>query len=263
MSEVGTAAPAAEVQAPVEASDQDKQALAELTEKNRAIDQAEDGADPAAAGEKKTEKTPEQREIERLRRGIDRRTRQLAEARAMAGLTRPHQPAQNTPQDDGEKLSLSRAEAQRMIEEEALKRAPEIAKRQAEEQHLRNSAVALQKTLGDEFEELTDALADVFSAPRQLDVLGAENPAALLRYLTDPEHVDEAKAIADMSHFQAGRAIARIEAKLKAAEAKPKLSKAPAPLEAVRGSGPTTKTLADMSYQEFVEARRKQIKARR
>jgi hypothetical protein len=117
--------------------------------------------------------------------------------------------------------------------------APTIASKRAQDDATRQAATALRKELGEDFESLTDELASVFSAPRQLDVLQAENPAALVRYLADPEHADEAEAIAAMSHFQAGRAIARLEAKIAAAKVEPKASKAPAPLEQIKGRGPS------------------------
>jgi hypothetical protein len=216
--------------------------------------------------EAKPEKTPEQREIERLRRGIDRKTRQLAETRARldSGLTQQPMQDHNRQQvGDSETVSLSRADAQRLIEQEAAKLAPTIASKQAQDEQARSSATALRKELGDEFEELTDELSMVFSAPRQLDVLRAKNPAELVRYLTNEDNADEAAAIARMSHFEAGYALAELGLKLKAEraarEAKPQPSKIPPPLEAVRGSGPVTKTLADMPYEEFVEARKKQL----
>ena len=219
-------------------------------------------AAPVEAPAPKPEKTPEERERARMQRGIDRRTRQLAEARAeneqlRRGLTQAPIGAHNRPDDgDSETVSLSRKDADRLIEERALQRAPEIAKRLSADEQTRASAIALRKQLGDEFEELTDELATVFSAPRQLDVLQAENPAELLRYLTDPDHADEADAIAGMTHFQAGRAIAKLESKLAAVKAKPQPSKVPPPLEAVRGSGPVTKAPGDMTDAEYAKWRK-------
>lgn len=196
--------------------------------------------------EAKPEKTPEQRRIAQLEKAIDRKTKRaaIAEARLeelQRGLTQHQVEANNRGEgDDSEILKIPRAEALKLIEQEALKRAPTIAKQQARESQLRAAAVNLKQALGEDFYELTDELGRVFNQPRQLDVLQAENPADLVRYLTDPENADEADAIAAMTHFEAGRAIAKLESKLAAAKAKPEASKAPAPIQPVRGSAKVT-----------------------
>ena len=66
--------------------------------------------------------------------------------------------------------------------------------------------------------------------------------SAVIEYLADPDNHDEADKIAHMSAAQAGKAIARLEDRLQAAKTKaaPKASKAPAPLDAVRGGGNTS-----------------------
>lgn len=230
--------------------------------------QTEGSDKPEGEGDKPAEKpakTPEQREIERLRRGFSRKVERLgrleAELEHYRRLTQQPVGMDNRQQaDDSEKLTLSRAEVQRLIEEEALKKAPEVATKLQRDEQFKSAAQSLRQSLGEQFEELTGELAEVFAPARQLDVLQAENPAALIRYLTDTDHADEAEAIAGMTHFQAGRAIARLEEKLKAAAVtKPQASKAPAPLEPVKGAGPVTKSLADMSFEEFVKARNKQL----
>lgn len=228
-----------------------------------------EGTQQAAEGDKpaddKPAKTPEQREIERLRRGFSRKVERLGRLEAELDHYRRLTPAQvgadNRAQaGDSETLTLSRAEIQRLIEQEARTKAPEVAKKLAQDEQFKSAASSLKQSLGDQFEELTGELAEVFTAPRQLDVLQAENPAALIRYLTDPDNADEAESIAAMSHFAAGRAIAKLEAKLAAAaSAKPQASKAPAPLEPVKGSGPVTKSLSDLPFDEFVKARNKQL----
>lgn len=193
-------------------------------------------------GEARPEKTPEQREIDRLRRGIDRRTKQLAEARAQIGLTR--QPiADNNQQtaDDSESLSLTRAELAKYVNAEALKLAPTLSKQALEVEQQSKIVKSLQASVGgqEKFIEMTNELAEVFDGSKQLAVLDADDPAALLKYLTDPENADEAEEIGRLSDIAAGKRLARIEAKLAALPKTPakQVSKAPAPLEEIRGMG--------------------------
>ena len=234
----------------------------ETTEPEQTADQAVEveGEEQAEPVEAKPEKTAEQRKIASLQKGIDRKHRQLFEtrelldmARAQLGLTR-HDAGDNIPQaSDSETVTLSRADAQKLIESEARKLAPTIAKEQSEHEHRAVATAKLRASLGDQFQELTDELAEVFTRERQFDVLQAENPAALIRYLTADENADEAEAIGRMSQFDAGRAIAKLESKLKTP--KPQPSKVPAPLEQVRGAGNTAKSLFDLPYDEYVKRR--------
>lgn len=201
--------------------------------------------------EAKPEKTAEQREIDRLRRGIDRRTRQLSDARAQLN----HQPRQQEtqqPADDSEPLSLTRAQIQEMVTAEAHKLAPTLREEAAEGERRQGVVDALAKTWGQErFDEVSSELDDIFGGltdrsgrpkPAIEAIFESDSPAAVIEWLTDPDNVDEAERISGLSAAQAGRAIARLEDKLTAAKAagKPKPSKAPAPLEAVRGQGSIT-----------------------
>ncbi len=247
-------------------------ATAALTEKNRAIDQADDT--PEGEQKPKPEKTPEQREIDRLRRGIDRKTRQLAEARAASGLTR--EPiARNNQQsaDDSEPLSLTRAQLQEMVNAEAAKLAPTLRQQAAEVERRTSVVQSLAKTWGQErFDEVSSDLDDAFGGladssgkpkPAIEAVFEADEPARVIEWLADPDNADEADRISKMSAAQAGKAIAKLEARLSAdPNAKPKASKAPEPLEKVRGHGKSEKSLADLSGKDFDERRRKQIAQR-
>lgn len=219
-------------------------------------------AQPAAEGEQtppaedkpKPEKTPEQREIDRLRRGIDRRTRQLAEARARlemgSGLQREQQQAHNDgAADDSQPLSLTRAQIRELVTAEAAKLAPTLNEQAAEAQRRQGVIESLAKTWGkDKFDEVAsdldeafDGLADRSGRPKPATeaVFEADEPAKVIEYLSSPEHADEAERISRMSAVQAGKAIARLEDRIKAdeAKAKPQASKAPAPLEPIQGKG--------------------------
>lgn len=203
----------------------------------------------------KAEKTPEDRERQRMQRGIDRRTKQLAEARAEAEylrqqLTQGKKGVSSQPDaDDSEPLSLTRAQINEMVKAEAEKLAPTLREQAKEAERRQGVVQSLAKTWGqDKFDELSSDLDDAFGGltdrsggpkPAIEAVFEADDPAKVIEYLADPDNLDEAEAIAKMGAVQAGKAIAKLEAKLstQAPTPKTKVSKAPAPLEAVRGQG--------------------------
>lgn len=219
-----------------------------------------DADKPEGEGDKtKPEKTPEERERARMQRGIDRRTRQLAEERAarqalekhIADLTNKDQQRNNytSSQVDSEPLTLTREQLAEMVKAEAQKLAPSLNEQNATVDKRRSVVQSLATTWGQErFDELSSDLDDAFGGltdssgrpkPAIEAVFDADRPADLIEYLADPDHSDEAEAIARMNPVQAGKAIARLEDKIQAAKAKgkPQPSKQPPPLESVRGQG--------------------------
>ena len=230
-----------------------------------------------ATEEKKPEKTPEQREIERLRRGIDRRTRQLSEARAQLGLTqRPIESNNQTTASDSEPLSLTRAELAQIVNAEAKKLAPTLAAADSEAQKRQGVIHSLAKTWGQErFDEVAadldlsfGGLSDAHGRPKPATeaIFESDNPAAVIEYLAHPDHEDEAERISKMSASQAGRAIAKLEMQFSADVAKPKpiASKAPAPLESIRGQGKVTDGLSDdLTAEEWWKKRTEQLRNRK
>lgn len=223
----------------------------------------------------KPEKTPEQREIDRLRRGIDRRTRQLSDARAQLDLTRGEKQSNyEHQQDDSEPLSLTRAQIAELVNAEAQKLAPTLREQAAEVERRQSVVQSLAKTWGQErFDEVSSDLDDIFGGLTDRSgkpkaaieaVFESDSPAAVIEWLTDPENANEAERISTLNSVQAGRAIAKLEVKLAAesAKAKPQASKAPAPLEAVKGGGPANKSLAQLSGDDFNKRRQEQIKNR-
>lgn len=235
-------------------------------------------ADGEKQPEVKPEKTAEQREIDRLRRGIDRKTRQLAEARAQAGQHSPvQQPARGgtTPatQAADEPVTLSRAELDAMVNERAAKIAPTIKQQQAEIEHRQGIVNGLAKEWGQEkfdahaseLDEAFGGLADASGKPKPATdaIFESEMPKALIEYLTDPDNADEAEALGRMSATQAGRTIAKIETKLstKAAEAKPQRSNAATPIESTRGGG-ALNTAPDAGDSKFMDWKLKQLQGR-
>ena len=261
MSEVAEALPVAE-----------ESAEAGAAVNTEALTATETTETPAEA---KPEKTPEQREIERLRRGIDRRTRQLAEERARNQLT--HRPIGDTnglTADDSQPLSLTRAELAQIVKAEAARLAPTVAEQRSEVQRRQGVIESLAKTWGQtKFDEVASDLDEAFGGlqdgsgtpkPAIEAVFEADDPVKVIEWLADPENADEAERISKLSAVRAGREIAKLELQIKASaeKLKPQASKAPAPLEPVRGGAKLDKDPASMTDKEFASWRRAQIKSR-
>jgi hypothetical protein len=208
-----------------------------------------EGKDPAA--ETKPGKTTEQREIDRLRRRVDNLTRQKYELRAAApaAAQQQHQPSQA---DDDEPVTLTRAELNRQIAEQARELAPSMTEQKAEAERRHGVVTSLAKdwgpekfdTLSAELDEAFGGLVDRSGTPKPATdaIFHADNVKAVIEFLTDPDNADEADRISKMGAVQAGRAIAKLEGKLEAdkSKAKPKPSNAPSPLEPARGGGVPT-----------------------
>lgn len=205
----------------------------------------------------KPEKTAEQREIARLQRRIGNLTRAKYELLAQVGQGRDVSVTQGTPQGqtaptqaDDEPVSLSRAELQKLIDEQARKLAPTISEANAEIERRSKTVETLAKSWGqekfdtfaNELDEVFGGLADAKGRPKPATdaIFESDSPRELIEYLTDPENAAEAEALARMSPVQAGRAVARLETRLSAkkADEAPQPSKAPRPIEPeARGRG--------------------------
>jgi hypothetical protein len=204
-----------------------------------------DGKEPAV--EAKKEKTPEQREIDKLRRRLDNKTRQVYELRAQ--IPQNHQQQSNQADDDDEPVTLTRAELNRRIAEQAQQLAPTMREQQAEAERRHGVVTSLAKEWGQEkFDEISSELDEALGGlmdrsgkptPATDAIFHADDPKGVIEYLTDPDNADEAANIARMNPLLAGRAIAKIEQKIAASksQAKPKPSNAPAPIEPARGGG--------------------------
>lgn len=253
---------------------------------NAAID-AENGAnndtpadDKPKEAEQPKQKTPEEREIARLRRANSRLLQQRAELRARnsdAPLTRePIARDNGAPQSDNETLSLSRQELNDLIDKEARKLAPQIKQQETEIEHRRAIVAGLAKEWGKEkFDALASELDDAFDGlvddngrpkPAADAIFESEDARALIEYLADPDHADEAEAIGRLSAVAAGRAITKLEAKLAADKAKdkPQPSKVAAPIEQVRGAGVVNSLPNDTdSVETWVKKERARLEAGR
>ena len=201
----------------------------------------------------KKEKTPEQRELDRIRRGLDRKTKQnyqlkaQLEQLAQSSLTQREQNAGINAQTNDEPLTLSRAELEKMVKERAERMAPAIRHQQAEMEQRRAVVADLAKEWGQEkfdayASDLDDAfggLADAKGNPKPITnaIFESDAPAAVIAYLADPDNASEAENLSGMSDREAARAVAKLEAKLETMKSKPQRSNAPAPLEPLKGNG--------------------------
>ena len=257
---------------------------AEVGEPTEILDQpAETSTETPTEGdqvekEARPEKTPEQRELDRARKKIDRLVRQREELRAQVPRAQNLRPGQiagtnQQPQDDSEPLTLTRAKLQQIVQEEAARLVPAIKEQQAETEQRQKVVASLAKSWGRErFDELAEdldrsfgGLADAHGRPKPATdcIFEADDPAALIEYLADPENDEEAEALGRMNDRQAGRAIAKLEAKIAGRSDKPRASNAPRPLNAVRGTGSVDKDPSAMSDPEFAAWRRRQIAQRK
>lgn len=243
----------------------DQQSTADALDTTNELQQTAEGQTEGEGGEKaegdppKKEKTPEQREIERLRRVIDRRTKHNYELRAQLSqqpVTPQRETAAIAPsQAQDEPVTLSRAELEKVIKERAEQLAPQIRTQQAEIEHRQKVVAGMAKEWGQEkFDAYASELDDVLGGlqdrsgrakPITDAIFESEMPAAVVQYLTDPENAAEAESLAGLNDRQAARAIAKIEAKLAAAPKKPERSNAPAPIEGVRAAGKAASAMPD------------------
>ena len=214
--------------------------------------------------EDKPERHPLEKELAKERRRISRlvEQREISRAEAQqlrAELERLRPNLQNT--GTGDKTSADEdPDTIRIPRAELPKLAERLKSEAAQREDLQKAATGMRKALGDDFQRVTDELAEVLpSADLQFAVAASEAPAELARYLTDPDNADEAERITRMSPLQAGRAIARIEAKLAAQPDKPQPSKAPKPVEPVRGSG-TAPGSAPTSMEQYMAWANKQYR---
>lgn len=233
-------------------------------------DENQEAQQPEQAEQPKDEK-PEalkalERELAKERRrnqALARRTH-AAEFEAQQLRGQPRDNLQSTGTDDinsaqdGPK-ALSEADLERLVE-------ARLAERQTLEQ--RQAVIdGLAKKFGQErFDSLANDLDAAFgglkdSQGRPRDaveaIFGAADPAAVIEHLADPDNEAEAKAIAKARGVQAGYLLAKIEAKLAAKPEKPQPSKAPRPLEPVRGGAVVDPDPAKMTDAQWLEHRRK------
>lgn len=210
----------------------------------------------------KKQKTPEEREISRLRRRVDNLTRRLYQGQQAPQRARDLQSDANErdnrdEQRDDQQLSLSRKELQDLIDMRAREIAPLIKERESEIEHRRSVVTRLEKTWGREkFDALASDLDDALGGLQDANgrptaavdaIFEAKNAAALIEYLADPDHADEAESLSRMSPVRAAMKVAELSASLaQTAQAKPQASKASPPIEPIKAGG-TSNSMPDPS----------------
>jgi len=164
-----------------------------------------------------------------------------------------------------DRSAWKREQVSAQVQQSMIKEDQAAAKAQvqsAEEQHLRE----LQKAYLDDIPEATKRYADFQSAyivatqggvvSQELSqmVLQSDVPHDLTYHLG--KNPELARALSNMAPIQAARELGRIEASL--IRAQPKLqSAAPTPITPVQARGQANKSADDMSYAEYVAARKK------
>lgn len=200
--------------------------------------------------------TPEQREIKKRDRRIERLTAKRGAAEREAELLRQQlaefQRGNRQEEGDQEQPGRVRQLTEADIERVARQRAEEITRQ-------RDLSSKVQKVLREGakvegFDAAVDAVAEVIPfrdragrpTPFIEAVLDADNPPALLKYLG--ENPDEAEDLADLTPAQLGRRLAKLESTL---SAKKQTSAAPAPIRPVSGASKVTPDEARMSDAEW------------
>lgn len=234
----------------------DIQPAAPGAEKPEGLDTAAEGAEKPETAESTDADDPEKlpswakKKMRNLERSLrhELRKRGEFEARLQDASKQAHNPDYQNSQDDSEPLSLTKAELARLVQEEAKKLAPVLRDQESTLDRRAKVAEGLAKTWGqDGFNQRAQDLDAAFNGltvgkdpkPAVDAIFEADNAAAVIDYLTDPDNSDEALSISRMSAVQAGRAITKLELKLEGAKKsdKPKPSNAPAPIESDRGRG--------------------------
>ncbi len=216
----------------------------------------------------KSEKTPEQIELERLRRQLTKRDRtqgklyaelQAAQARLQRLEHSPQRASDDDENDDQPKRqAIDPAEIDRLAEE----RAREVARTQAVNQRCNDIAEKATKTWPD----FADALKVVHEEAGALftpkgptalmeAILDCDDPGAVLYQLG--KSPDVAASLDGLTERQIARKLAKFELDL-ASRPQPKSSAAPKPLDPVKASSAgVRKSESEMSDEEWYRARRK------
>ena len=218
---------------------------------------ADGGHEEPGSEDAKAEKTPEQRELERLRRQLTKRDRtqgklhqELQQARERLSQFEATQPQQaRAPQEAADPVSIAReiahiekvTEKSNQIHKDGTKRFPDFME-----------AVAnVQEEVGplfDRYGRPSPVMEAVFDSEKQTDLLYflGKNP-------------DLASELEGLTPAQLGRRIARIEAQM-SEQAKPKTSAAPKPLAPVRGGASDNELRSDLSTEEWMRRREAQLR---
>jgi hypothetical protein len=215
----------------------------------------DDGGQEPVSEEQRAEKSPEQRELERLRRQLTKRDRtqgklhqELQQARERLSQLEISEPREE-PRQSVDPVVLAReialvekvAEKSNQIAKDGTKRFPDFME----------TIAVIAEELGPLFDQRGRP------APVMEAVLDAEKPADLLHFLG--KNPDLAAELEGLTPAQLGRRVARLETQM-AEQAKPKTSSAPKPLEPVRGGASDSELRSDLSTEEWMRRREAQLR---
>lgn len=227
----------------------------ESTQEPAIVEQESTATDEAGKPEEAApEKTPEQKELERLRRQLSKAQRvngrlsqETQQAREQLQRFAPNDEAQ--PASDVNPVEIARelVKIERVTEKaNGIAKAGETTYGKAE---FREAVQAVNEEAGPMFDQQgrPTALGDA--------ILDSDDPKALIWHLN--QNPDLASDLADLTPAQLGRRIGRIEAQMSSKPTPKPVSRAPAParpIGATRSSG----NLADMDMDSYVQARKAQ-----
>jgi hypothetical protein len=230
--------------------------VVETTEVTTPEPTADGGPEPGS--EERAEKSPEQRELERLRRQLTKRDRtqgklhqELQQARERLSQLETTETKEPQQRESVDPVVLAReialvekvTEKSNQIAKEGTKRFPDFME----------TIAAISEELGPLFDQRGRP------APVMEAVLDAEKPADLLHFLG--KNPDLAAELEGLTPAQLGRRIARLETQM-AEQAKPKTSAAPKPLEPVRGGASDNELRSDLSTEEWMRRREAQLRGK-
>jgi hypothetical protein len=229
--------------------------VVETTEVTTPEPTADGGPEPGSE-DAKDEKSPEQKELERLRRQLTKRDRtqgklhqELQQARERLSQIETAEPRERPQQESADPVVLAREiayvdkvnEKSNQIAKEGSKRFPDFME----------TVAAIADELGPLFDQRGRP------APVMEAVLDSDKPADLLHFLG--KNPDLAAELEGLTPSQLGRRIARFETQM-AEQAKPKTSAAPKPLEPVRGGASDNELRSDLSTEEWMRRREAQLR---
>ena len=215
-------------------------------------------------------KTPEQIEIERLKRELAHKERALTKRDRTQGklhqereqLAAELERLRQQPAQDPSETRDAKPDLRPVIEREAMT----LAERIAEQREFNAKCNSVAETGKKEFKDFPDALNALIEeagplvtpngtpTPLGEQILEAEAPAKLIHWLgKNPEIAAE---LDGLTPGRIARKLALIEQEM---SAKPKTSGAPKPLEPVRAAASSNDLNDDLSTDEWLKRRRKQL----
>ncbi len=219
-----------------------------------ATDGAEKPAEPA--------KTPEQIEVERLRRALTKRDRAQGKMHGELEQLRREREQWQARQPAPEDAAPEKQDLRAVVEREAMTLAEQIAERREFDAKCNTVAESGKK----EFTDFSDALNTLIEeagplvttkGPTPLGdaILDSDSPAKLIHYLG--KHPEIAAELDGLTTARIGRKLALIEQEM---AAKPKTSAAPKPIEPLAGKASASltysKDMTDKQYAKWRESQR-------